>query len=199
MRSQLCFVMHPIDEQEFASQVLSEESVLLIDGPRWKTATPETYRSLERISGDYCIIWSTRDCATLQARHVSASNDWYCESEFTTIQFLRSQVFDSVITEGRIAVSTSNASETEARGVEGRFKALVRYVKKHYTNSVLSWSNPSLPFAPAGEGRSGNPGKPDARIWVGPHALRWLEQDRARCVKQSKSSLVEARLAETAA
>ncbi|MDP1660123.1 MAG: hypothetical protein Q8L73_12345 [Methylotenera sp.] len=196
MKSQLRFVMHSSDEREFAAQILSDVSVCLVDGPRWKTSTPETFRSLEEIAGSYCIIWSTQDRASLSAHYVPTCDDWYCESESATIQFLRSQIFGSVITEGRIAVSTSNSAAKEATGVEQRFKSLVRFIKKHYTNSTIYWSNPSLPFAPACPGRSANPSKPDAQLWVGPHALRWLQQDKSRSIKQFTNSLVEARLVE---
>jgi len=191
--------MHPDDEREFAAQMLSESSVVLIDGPRWRDPVPETYRSLEEISGSYCIIWSTQDRATLRARYVASCNDWYCESESATIQFLRSQISDSVVTEGRIAVSTSDATNSEGVGVEKRFKALSRFIKKRYANSVVQWSNPTLPFAPASPRRSANPSKPDAQVWVGPHALRWLRQDLTRSAKQSVGALVEARLVSAAA
>jgi hypothetical protein len=199
MRSQLCFVMHPIDEQEFAAQVLSDDSVYLIDGPRWQASTPEVHRSLEGIAGGYCIVWSTQDCAVLRARHIPACNDWYCQSEFATIQFLRSQILDSVITQGRIAIGTSDTSEFDGKGVERRFKSLARYLKKHYANSVLCWGNPRLPTGSGGDDRSANPSNPDARVWVGPNALRWLKQDQSRCVKQSPSFFVEGRIVEAAA
>lgn len=198
MRSQLRFVMHSKDETAFAAQLLSDESVYLIDGPRWKTATPQTFCSLEEVAGSYCIVWSRQDCATLGARYIPACDDWYCEAESATIQFLRSQTVGSVVTEGRIAVSTLEAGNGEATGIERRFKGLVRYVKKHYTNSVVRWSNPPLPFAPAGLGRSANPSKPDSQVWVGPNAMQWLQQDQYRCVKQFIHSLVEGRLVEAA-
>lgn len=199
MRSQLRFVMHPDDEREFAAQILCDADVRLVDGPRWKSSTPDTFRSLEEISGSYCIIWSTQDRATLAARYVPACDDWYCESEAATIQFLRSRVLGLVVTEGRIAVGTTDPGTSDASGVERRFKALARFCKKHYTNSMVRWSNPTLPFAPARPGRSANPSAPDAQLWVGPHALRWLQEDRGRHIKQSREALVEAHLVEAAA
>lgn len=199
MRSQLRFVMHLNDERDFAEQVLSDSKVCFINGPRWKTSTPETFRSIEEVSGSYCIIWSPQDRATLNARYIPACDDWYCESEEMTIQFLRSQVFGLVVTEGRIAVSTSNAGENDASGIERRFVALARFVRKNYSNSMVRWSNPSLPSAPACPGRSANPSEPDAQVWVGPHALRWLQQDKNRHIKQFANSFVEARLVEAAA
>lgn len=137
MNSQLRFVMHPDDEREFAAQVLADPAVLLIDGPRWKAAEPQTFRTLDAIRGSYCILWSPDDQAALDARYIAGCNDWYCESEYATVQFLRSEVFTGgVLTEGRIAVSTANASAQAAQGVERRYKALGRFVRKHYTNAV---------------------------------------------------------------
>ena len=40
MRSQLRFVMHPYDEAALMTELLRDPAVLLIDGPRWKSATP---------------------------------------------------------------------------------------------------------------------------------------------------------------
>jgi len=192
MRSQFRFVMHPDDEHEFATHLLAEESVLLIDGPRWQAPQPTTYRSLREVKGGYCIIWSPLDRASLDARQLPAGAVWYCQAESFTIQFLRSQIFGSVITEGRLAVSTSGL--TGELGVEQRFKSLVRHAKKRYTNSAIRWVNPTLPLAPGAKGRSANPSKPDAQVWLAPHALRWLQADSRRRVKQFSEAVVEARL-----
>ena len=196
MKSQFRFVMHPDDEHTFAGHVLSEESVLLIDGPRWQTPQPQTYRSLNGVKGSYCIIWSPQDQASLSSRKVPASEIWYCEAESFTIQFLRSQIFDSVITEGRLAVSTSGLGGE--LGVEQRFKALVRHAKRHYTNSAIQWVNPTRPLASATKGRSANPSKPDTQLWVAPHALHWLKAHSSRRIKQFTNSVVEAHLANAA-
>jgi hypothetical protein len=45
MRSQLRFVMHPDDERDFISEVLHDDAVVLINGPRWKSSEPEGHRS----------------------------------------------------------------------------------------------------------------------------------------------------------
>jgi len=196
MRSQFRFVMHPDDELAFTAHMLSEASVLLIDGPRWQSPEPSTHRSLDGIKGSYCIVWSPHDRASLNARKLPDPNAWYCQTESFTIQFMRSQIIDSVITEGMLAVSTSGlAGEL---GVERRFKALVRHAKKHYTNSVVQWVNPTLPLVPKTKDRSANPSKPDAQVWLAPHALAWLKTDPNRCIKQFTNSVVEARLTNTA-
>jgi hypothetical protein len=188
--------MHPEDERAFAAHLLAEEDVLLVDGPRWLEPRPSTYRSLGDIKGSYCIIWSTQDRAELEARPLPDASAWYCESESFTIQFLRSQMSDGVLTEGRLAISTSGLPGE--LGVERRFIALVRYAKKLYTNSAIRWVNPTRPHTHATKVRSANPSKPDAQVWVAPCALQWLQQRPDRYVKQGASSVVQARLANAA-
>ena len=183
--------MHPEDELEFEAQILADQSVQLVDGPRWKTKSPEGFRKLSEITGDYCIIWSASDLPHLTARHIKACNDWYCDSEYATIQFLRSQIQESIITEGRIAISTTE-NQSSSNGVELRYKSLRKFVKKHFTNSIIQWFNPQLPIAPASSKRSANPSKPDPQVWVGPSSMRWLEADSERRIKQQLNSVVEA-------
>ncbi|WP_185234727.1 hypothetical protein [Teredinibacter franksiae] len=190
--------MHPEDEKEFEAKILADETVLLVDGPRWKTEFPEGVRTLSKITGTYCIVWSTSDIDQLKARYIEQCDDWYCESEHATIQFLRSELGDSVITEGRIAISTvydhSDFSEPQAKQVDARFKMLRRYIKKEYCNSIVQWCNPTLPIAPASLKRSANPSKPDPQIWVGPYALEWMRKNDCRRIKQHKSAVVEGAL-----
>ena len=191
MNSQVRFVMHPDDEREFEAQILADQNIQLVDGPRWKNESPETFRKLSEISGNYCIIWSTSDLPRLTARYIETCNDWYCDSEQATIQFLRSELQGSVITEGRIAISTSQ-NQPSSDGVEFRYKTLRQFVKKLFTNSIVQWCNPQLPIAPATSKRSANPSKPDPQVWVGPNALQWLESDSERRIKQQLNSVVEA-------
>ena len=106
MNSQIRFVMHPDDEREFEQLLLADESIRFIEGPRWKTQTPLTSRSLAEIRDDYCIIWSPNDIAKLKAEYIPTCNDWYCRSEHATIRFWRSEIAGPVITEGRISVGT---------------------------------------------------------------------------------------------
>lgn len=197
MRSQLRFVMHPLDEAPFIAALLADPSVQLIDGPRWPEQLPVTTRDLAQIKRSYCIIWSPQDRASLSARFIPTCNDWYCDSEQVTIQFLRSEIRGSVISEGRIAVSTNELTLKEAAGVEKRYKALSRFIKKQYRNKVLSWCNPqvaAVPAVPAGEKRSPNPSEPDASCWIGPHAQQWLAHNPAHCAKQAFNARSEGRL-----
>lgn len=192
MRSTLRFVMHPQDEQSVVAELLREPSVVLIDGPRWQSAKPKTTRDVTTLR-DYCIIWSPDDLPQLTARFVPACKDWYCESEHSTIQFLRSSLAGRVLTEGRLAISTEAAAAQARSAVERRYKALRGFLKKNFANAVLRWQNMNLPVMPAGPSRSANPSDPDRSVWVGPNAMTWLQADPKRCVKQTPTSLVEGR------
>jgi hypothetical protein len=195
MRSQVRFVMHPADEREFERLLVSDESIRFIAGPRWKTETPRTSRSLADIDDNYCIVWSTTDIAKLKAEYIPTCDDWYCRSEFATIQFLRSEMDEAVITEGRIAVSTAAGRDFPASSVkslEKRYGQLRKYLRKNFANSIIQWRNPTIPYAPAGPNRSANPSKPDPQVWVGPHALCWLREHPGRRIKQFRQGNVEA-------
>lgn len=183
MRSRVRFIMHPLDEGDFVEKVLSEEHVQLIDGPIWKTKHPRPVRSITDI-GTYCIIWSPRDRPTLTARYKPDGDEWYCDSEMATIQFLRSEVRDTILTEGSIAIATNQASPAEAQGVEKRYRALRKFIQSEYTNSVLRWYDPNSPVAPAAPGRSANPGGPDPQVWISPSVRSWLAADPRRAIRQ---------------
>ena len=192
MRSQLRFVMHPDDERAFISEVLHDDAVVLINGPRWKSSEPKGHRSLESL-GWYCIIWSKNDLATLDSEFIPECNDWYCRSEGATIQFLRSRSNGSVISEGRLAISTSSERNDVVRAVEKRYRNLRAFVKKRYRNGILQWRNPNLTQGPAADGRSANPSKADNALWIGPAAVDWLQEDPTmRKVKQDFEAPVEA-------
>ncbi len=190
--------MHPEDEKEFEAQLLADESVLLVDGPRWKTESPKNERSLSKIEGRYCIIWSKADIKDLKSRYIEQSDDWYCDSEYATIQFLRSELSGSVLTECRIAISTTcdhaDFLESQAKQVDARFKLLRKFIKKEYCNSIVQWCNPRLPIAPSSKNRSANPGKPDLQVWVSPNALEWMRENGDRRIKQTSTAFVEGTL-----
>ena len=195
MNSQVRFVMHPADEHDFEQVLLSDESIRFIAGPRWNSKSPKASRSLAEIDDLYCIIWSASDIAKLKAEYIPSCGDWYCTSEHATIQFLLSQIHESVITEGRIAICTTPSRDFPAprvKCVEKRFEKLRKYIKKYFSNSIIQWRCPTIPAAPAGPSRSGNPSKPDPQVWVGPNALRWLRERAGRRVKQHRQNIVEA-------
>jgi hypothetical protein len=185
--------MHPEDEDSLLRELLTDLSVLLIDGPRWKGAKPETTRDLSSI-GSYCIVWSPHDLSELSADFIPTCNDWYCRSEHSTIQFLRSALSGAVLTEGRLAVSTDTGQPRAASSVERRYRMLRGSIKKTYVNEVVEWRNTKLPIAPAGPSRSANPSKPDSSLWVGPAAMVWLRGDQTCRIKQTVNSPVEGAL-----
>ncbi|MCC6738156.1 MAG: hypothetical protein IT452_03860 [Planctomycetia bacterium] len=199
MRSQVRFAMHPEDECEFVKEVLRDPAVVLLDGPRWKTSSPTTFRSLENI-GFYCIIWSPEDRPLLSAEFIPTCNDYYCNSEYATIQFLRSSMHkDQILTQGRIAISTTGSDKEyfdprSGERVDSRFKRLRKFIRKNYSNSAVQWLNPDFPIAAATNARSANPSEPDASFWVGPSALNWMGEREGRIIKQAVSFRTEARL-----
>ena len=196
MRSQVSFAMHPDDEREFEQVLLRDESIRFIAGPRWKTETPNTSRSLEDIDY-YCIIWSTSDMTKLKADYIPSCDDWYCQSEYATIQFLRSKIEDEILINGRLAISTISSRDfplTSVKSLEKRYGDLRKYFRKTYSNSIVQWRNPTLPYAPAGPDHSANPSKPDPLLWVGPHALCWLRERPDRRIKPFRNANVEALL-----
>jgi hypothetical protein len=190
MRSELRFVMHPEDEAALMNELLRDPAVLLVDGPRWKSAQPPATRSLIEV-GRYCIIWSPEDLPELEADFIPTCDDWYCRSERATLQLLRSEVIDAVITDGRLAISTDPMQPGILENVEHRYRVLCRYIKKSYVNSVVVWRNVDRPEAPAGPSRSANPSAPDRSVWVGPAAMGWFSQHATRRIKQSLSGRVE--------
>lgn len=185
--------MHPEDEINFYNYLMEDESVELIDGPRWAKEIPECSRSIENI-GDYCIIWSPKDYKILKARYIPTCNDWYCESEYATIQWLRSSSTEKLF-DGRIAISTNELGhdfkESQAKQVEKRFKSLRSFIKKSYTNSVIRWLNINAPISPASPKRSSNPSKPDKQLWVGPEALKMLIENSNVRVHQKHSAIIQ--------
>jgi hypothetical protein len=99
-----------------------------------------------------------------------------------------------VITEGHISVATIRPADflaSSAKNVEKRCGMLRSHIKKTFSNSMLQWRW-SEPVEPGGRERSANPGKPDPQVWVGPHALRWLQERSDRRVKQFLQMRVEA-------
>ena len=190
MRSEIRFVMHPDDEAVLILELLRDPVVLLVDGPRWKSAAAPATRDVSAL-GRYCIIWSPEDLPKLPAEFIPSCNDWYCRGEHATIRFIRCVITGTVITQGRFAIATDQASEKTAANVERRYNLLRRWIKKTCVNFVVRWRSPGIPEAPAGPNRSANPSSPDRSLWVGPSAMNWLTADATRRIKISPDTLVE--------
>jgi hypothetical protein len=197
VRSQIRFVMHPDDEVALITELLRDPTILLVDGPRWKSVAPPTTRDISAV-GHYCLIWSPDDLPELPAEFIPSCNDWYCRGEHATIQLLRSAVTGTMITDGRLAIATGGADQNTLAKVEQRYKWLCRSIKRTYLNSVVRWRNPELPEAPAGPNRSANPSNPDRSLWVGPTAMSWLTADVVRRIKIFPASPVEGIVSSTA-
>jgi hypothetical protein len=190
MRSQVVFVMHPLDEAEFAKVVISEPGTVFVDGPNWSTPRPPSTRDLNG-AGNYLMIWNPSETPRLTGKHCRKDDIewWYCKNEFLTIQFLRSgfQYGEPYLFDGRIAVGTTMPGEAthapSAPSIERRFKTLKKIIQKAYANNVLIWQSISSPRSKT------NPLKPAATHWVGPHALQWLREDpRNRWVQQVRNA-----------
>src|SRR5262249_49108032 len=111
MRSDLRFVMHPLDEAEFAEMVIAEQGTVFVNGPSWSTPQPPVCTDRHH-AGSYLMIWNPSETLPLSGKRYQHDNKewWYCENEFLTIQFLRSgfQHGEPFLFEGRIAVATTD-------------------------------------------------------------------------------------------
>ena len=181
--------MHPDDERSFVDFLLQEEAVQFVDGPRWPTSAPPTTREISSLSSNYCIVWAKTDIKRLRAQFMRDCGDWYCSSEQATIQFLRSEMFESnVVTEGRIAVGTPSVP-TKGFPVEGierlerRYKLARKYIQSNFRNSALAWYSSNHPRRKEGS-KWINPSEPDKQVWLGPIAEAWLRADTSRKLQQ---------------
>src|SRR5688572_10026633 len=104
MSSQFEFAMHPLDEAAFVGSLLADSSVQLVNGPRWPSQQPVLTRDLTPDIGDYVLVWPGDHVPPLTARHVPTVGDWYCASEASTLQLLRSRLDGGSLTAGRIAL-----------------------------------------------------------------------------------------------
>jgi hypothetical protein len=191
MRSDTRFVMHPDDEAEFAKFVTSEAGTAFVDGPSWKEPRPTVSDNVEKV-GSYLMIWNSSETPELIGEHYQKEESewWYCKNEFLTVQFLRSgfQFDEPFLLEGRIAVCTTAKDKSlfhapSATAIELRYKSLRRFIRKYYANGTIIWQALSFPRSKT------NPLKPDSSLWVGPHAMRWLEREpEKRWVQQSRNA-----------
>jgi hypothetical protein len=128
---------------------------------------PSPTRKLDEI-GNYCICWSPSDLYPLTADFIPSCNDWYCNTEYATMQFLRSEIREGVLHAGRIAYHHFPAGfdSLAVDSISKRFNRLRRYIRRHFYNSALV-------------GRD-HPGYVFSSMWVGPYAAEWLQQSAQR-------------------
>lgn len=181
--------MHTDDEREFAEFILADLGTIFVDGPKWDKPEPPVTSKIDD-AGSYLMIWNPKQTPPMKANHYDNEHGewWYCKSEQFTIQFLRSgfQHNEPFLFEGRIAVATTEQGTKETamgwvQSVEERYKNLRKWIRKRCQNDVLIYQNTDLPRSPT------NPCKVAADIWIGPHALKWLESNPGgRWVQQSR-------------
>jgi hypothetical protein len=185
VKSQVRFVMHPDDEAALIKELLSDQSVLLIEDPReYPTVPPDV-----SVLSDIWIIWVPEDLQQLPADYIEDCKGWYCRGEYATIQFWKSKIVDTVITEGRFAIMT-RPEQVAAVNVGRRYEFLRRAIKRSYSNSVVWWHNTHPgPYPKGWEPTKSS--KPDSSVWVGPAAMGWLAEDASRRIKQFLTGHVE--------
>src|SRR5262249_54435101 len=151
------------DEHRFVDAIVEEPHTFLVNGPHWQSsAVPVVEPEDLAGAGSYLMIWNKAEIPRLRAKKVDGYWEGYNDS--TTIQFLRSQLWDeSVLTEGRMAIATDDVH------IERRYKRLRRVIQQTFRNRILCWFH-------SGAARTAkNPSEPDRSVWVGPGAVAWLQ------------------------
>lgn len=104
--------------------------------------------------------------------------DWICElqSGHGNIQFLRSRLFETTLTAGRIAVASESAPRCRS------YRNLRRWVQTRYNNDVVCYGQNE----PPAERRV----LAIRRMWLGPHAEAWLRETPGAQLRQVKGASV---------
>jgi hypothetical protein len=180
MRSQVRFFMNAADERRFADWIVEEPDTVLVNGPLWESAAVPVIEPLQLASAEsYLMIWNKAEVPRLRAKRMA--DYWEAYNDSATIQFLRSRLWDgSILTEGRIAISSEN------EGIQRRYKRLRRIIQQTCRNEVVCWLHPGVPES------AKNPSEPDRSVWVGAGALRWLRECKDHKFKKDRTALVEA-------
>lgn len=180
MRSQVRFFMDAADEQRFVDAIVAESDTFLINGPHWNSSRVPLVDP-RRLAGaeSYLMIWNKKEVPRLRAKNMG--DYWEAYNDSTTIQYLRSVLWDqAILTEGRIAIATDDPQ------IEGRYKRLRKVIKQICKNGVVCWYSPNSPKTEK------NPSKPDRSVWIGPGALRWLQSSERHKFKLEPRDIVEA-------
>jgi hypothetical protein len=175
------------DERCFVDAIVEEAHTFLINGPHWQSSAVPVVKPQDLESADsYLMIWNKAEIPRLRAK--KADGYWEAYNDSTTIQFLRSRLWDeSILTEGRIAIATDDAA------IERRYKRLRRLVHQTFRNEIVCWLHAGAPRT------AKNPSEPDRRVWVGPGALAWLRGKVGRKLKQERTAHTEALVCNDAA
>jgi len=195
--AQIEFALHPEDEAALLEPLFRAPHARLVRGPRWPTPSPPLVQELAAEEHVYLLVWPTTWAPELSAQHIPTTGDWYCNSEFATLQLIRSRLHGSVLTSGRLALSgfPTGFPEEFQSSLKTLFGKARRTLKRECRNGLVCWHNPTDPRPPVDATRSANPSAPDKRLWLGPHAIAWLQQSQDNVIKLSPSALVVGRLA----
>jgi hypothetical protein len=154
VRSQIITLMAPEDEAEFLRFVFERPTVYAIPNVRNPTADVPRTRDAGALKDTQCMLWDTAILRRPKVKYIAAAKDYYLESDESLIQFLRSPVKNGSITTGRIAVAAT------APAMVAWYKALVRWIKAHFTNNFVYTSD----FKP-------EVGSRERMVWAGRHAI----------------------------
>jgi hypothetical protein len=168
------------DERRFVDAIVAEPHTFLVNGPHWQSSAVPVVEPQDLASaGSYLMVWNQAETPGLRAKKVDGQ--WEAYNDSTTIQFLRSELWDeSILTEGRMAIASDDVH------IERRYKRLRRVIQQTFRNEIVCWIHP-------GAARTAkNPSAPDRQVWVGPGALAWLLGEVGRKFKQERSARTEA-------
>lgn len=177
MRGQITFIMHPKDEKEFVSYILSKGFVIITD-QRFKTKQPPVEDDIQNIESNHCYLCYEQFLPLIKTEYIPSCNDYTLRNISSLIQFLRSEIKDNIITEGRIAIMTTDKYTKEIynpktnRVLEKYFKDFRNWIKKSYKNNQnLVWDNGVKLGTSKFE-------------WFSPKAIDWLKTNKNRLIKQ---------------
>jgi hypothetical protein len=177
--------MSSADERSFVGAIVKEAHTVLVNGPQWPSPAAPLVDPPQLAGAEtYLLIWNKSEVPRLSAKRSGAY--WEAYNEKTTIQFLRCQLWDeSVLTEGRIAIST------EDKHIQRRYQRLRQVIRQTCRNGLVCWLQPAAPRT------AKNPSAPDRQVWVGPDALNWLRCSARHAFKQDRHGLTQAIICET--
>jgi hypothetical protein len=172
--------MDAADERRFVDTIVEEPDTLLVNGPHWQSSAVPVVEPQDLAgAGSYLMIWNKTEIPRLRVKKVPGY--WEAYNDSTTVQFLRSELWDeSILTEGRIAIATDDVQ------IERGYRRLRRVIHRSFRNEIVRWFHSG-----AAKGAK-NPSEPDRSVWVGPGAVAWLLGKVGRKFKQDRAALTEA-------
>jgi len=115
-------------------------------------------------------------------RDENSNIQWFFRCGEESIQLLFSTQYDSILTEGRIAIRTDKRTNDDVSVCENTYKKMRSWIKKRYSNKTFCY-NAKTQTRDIGETQLNN------RWWVSP-AVEALSRSGEIILKQSKNSFV---------